>query len=58
MKFKFLDFNIYYEKYGNSKDNILILPGWGDTRSTFNNLISLLKNNFTVYSVTLKKAFN
>ena len=49
MKFKYLDFNIYYEKYGNSKDNILILPGWGDTRSTFNNLISILKNNFTVY---------
>ena len=49
MRFSFLDFDIYYEKYGTSKDNILILPGWGDTRSTFNNLINVLKNNFTVY---------
>jgi len=49
MKFNFLDFDIYYEKYGTGKDNILILPGWGDTRGTFNNLISVLKNNFTIY---------
>jgi len=49
MNFIVNDFNIYYEKYGTGKDNILILPGWGDTRGTFNNLISVLKNNFTIY---------
>ena len=30
---------IYYEKYGNKKDVIIILPGWGFTRPTFNYLI-------------------
>ena len=41
--------NIYYEKYGEGKQKILILPGWGDTRSTFNNMINVLKNDYTVY---------
>ena len=26
------DFNIYYEKIGTGKENIIILPGWGNTR--------------------------
>jgi pimeloyl-ACP methyl ester carboxylesterase len=51
MNFIINDFNIYYEKYGNSKSNIIILPGWGDTRSTFNTLIETLKNCFTVYII-------
>ena len=42
---------IYYEKYGNGKDNILILPGWGHTRNTFIYLINYLKNNYTIYIV-------
>lgn len=41
--------NIYYEKYGSEKQNILILPGWGDTRPTFNNMINELKKKYTVY---------
>lgn len=49
MNFKVFDFNIYYEKYGNGKNNIIILPGWGNTRSTFNNLIRILKEHYTVY---------
>lgn len=43
------DFNIYYEKHGEGKKKIIILPGWGDTRKTFKNIIENLKRNFTVY---------
>lgn len=49
MYFTYDDINIYYEKYGNRKKNILILPGWGDTRKTFDYMISFLQNFFTVY---------
>lgn len=42
-------FNIYYEKYGDGKRNILILPGWGDTRCTFNKMIQELQKKYTVY---------
>ena len=41
--------NIYFEKYGNSKKTILILPGWGNTRETFYYLIKHLKDKFTIY---------
>lgn len=49
MYFKFNDINIYYEKYGISKQTILILPGWGNTRETFKNIINNLKENYTIY---------
>lgn len=49
MYVKIKDFNIYYEKIGTGKKEILILPGWGDTRITFNYLIYLLKNEYTIY---------
>lgn len=42
---------MYYEKYGDNKRNILILPGWGNTRETFNFFINNLKSNNTVYIV-------
>lgn len=51
MNFIINDFNIYYEKYGQGKTNIIILPGWGETRSTFNNLIDILKEFYTVYII-------
>ncbi len=51
MKFCVNDFTIYYEKQGNGHNNILILPGWGDNRPSFNYLISLLKDDFTIYSL-------
>ena len=41
--------NFYYEKYGNSKKVLIILPGWGDTRNTFNYYINNLKDKFTIY---------
>ena len=49
MKFLINDFEIYYEKYGTGKTTILILPGWGETRETFNNMINYLKPHFTIY---------
>lgn len=42
-------FNIYYEKHGNGKQNLIILPGWGDNRENFNFLINCLKDYFTIY---------
>ncbi len=43
------DFNIYYEKIGSGKENIIILPGWGNTRPTFNLMINALKKYYNVY---------
>lgn len=51
MYFNNEDITLYYEKYGNHKKSIVILPGWGDTRKTFNYIISFLENYFTVYIV-------
>ena len=49
MNFCVNDFTIYYEKYGTKNKNILILPGWGDTRNTFRYLIDVLMNDYTIY---------
>jgi len=51
MNFIVNDFNIYYEKYGSGKDNIIILPGWGDTRNTFYQIIEVLKCFYTIYII-------
>lgn len=49
--YKYNDISIYYETYGNSKKSILILPGWGNTRNTFLNIISLLKDKYKIYII-------
>ena len=49
MRFIINDFDIYYEKYGDGKSTILILPGWGDTRGTFNYIINYFREDFTIY---------
>ena len=49
--FKYKDIEIYYETYGNSNKTILILPGWGNTRSTFINIINLLKDKYKIYII-------
>lgn len=51
MYFKNGDIKLYYRKYGNGGKNVLILPGWGDNRSTFKYLIDRLKDEFTIYIV-------
>lgn len=43
--------NLYYEKHGNKKQEIVILPGWGDNRKTFDYLINYLKDFFTIYII-------
>lgn len=42
-------YSIYYEKYGSGEKSILILPGWGNTRKTFFQMISYFKDNYKVY---------
>ncbi len=49
--YKYNDLSIYYETYGNSKKTILILPGWGNTRNTFINIINLLKDKYKIYII-------
>ena len=39
MYLKINNLNLYYEKYGTKKQSIIILPGWGNNRITFNYLI-------------------
>lgn len=51
MYFNHEDITLYYEKYGEHKKSVLLLPGWGDNRSTFSYIISFLQNYFTVYIV-------
>lgn len=51
MKYIVKDFTIYYEKYGSSNKNILILPGWGDNRKTFDYLISILEKYYSIYII-------
>ena len=38
-----------YKKYGNKSKVLIILPGWGDTRKTFDFYINNLKDKFTIY---------
>lgn len=40
---------IYYEKRGNKKNTILILPGWGETRMTFTQILEEFSPYFTIY---------
>lgn len=41
--------NLYYEKHGNKGPILFILPGWGDTRKTFDFFISNLKTKYQIY---------
>lgn len=50
MYFKHEIFNLFYMKYGNKGKTIIILPGWGDNRETFNYLIDKFKDYFTIYT--------
>ena len=49
MYFKHSLFNLYYEKYGNMDKVLIILPGWGDNRLTWNYFINNFKQYFTIY---------
>lgn len=49
MYYNFNNINIYYEKHGNGEKIIIILPGWGNTRETFNQIISYFEKEYTIY---------
>lgn len=50
MYFKYKNIKIFYEKYGDDKnDTLIILPGWGDNRNTFNRIIKLLEKDYNIY---------
>ena len=51
MYYKKTDYSLYYEKYGQNEKNIIILPGWGETRKTFDSIIKNLKDKYTVYII-------
>ncbi len=51
MYFNIKDVSIYYEKFGNKDKIILILPGWGNTRTTFYNIINFFKEDYTIYII-------
>ena len=49
MYFNKEEVSIYYEKYGNGEKTIFILPGWGETRKTFNYIIEHFKEEYNIY---------
>lgn len=51
MYYKYDNLKIFYEKTGNGKKNVVILPGWGETKKTFTYMINYLKNDATIYII-------
>lgn len=49
MRYIYKDFDIYYDKYGFNDKIIVVLPGWGNTRETFNFFINHLSHEYTIY---------
>ena len=42
---------IHYEKYGTFGDIIVILPGWGETKNTFQYIINFFQNDHIIYII-------
>lgn len=51
MYYLYKNTTIYYEKYGNANNTILILPGWGNTRESFNYIVHHLKDTYSIYII-------
>jgi len=51
MYFPYKGINLYYEKYGCGEEVLIILPGWGDTRDSFSQLIQTLQDYYTIYII-------
>ncbi len=52
MYYKTNGVKLYYEKFENkNKPTMLILPGWGNTRKSFYNLINVFKNYYEIYII-------
>ena len=42
---------LHYETYGDKKEVIVILPGWGETKKSWECLIDILRLDYTVYFI-------
>lgn len=49
MVYSYNDISLYYERYGTKEKSIVILPGWGETRSSFDFLVTSLSSFASVY---------
>lgn len=49
MYYEYNNIKIYYEEFLGHTKNIVILPGWGNTRNTFYNIINYFKNEYNIY---------
>lgn len=51
MTINYENITLSYKRYGDGKEVIVILPGWGETRNTFLEIINILKIDYTVYII-------
>jgi len=51
MYYIYNDIKVKIYKYGSKNKVLLILPGWGNTRKTFYNIINHFKDKFTIYTL-------
>ena len=53
MYYEYDNIKIHYDVYENkfAKKNILILPGWGEVKNTFYNLINYFRSNYNIYFI-------
>lgn len=50
MYYKKNNIKVYYEIFGNNnKKEIIILPGWGNTRNTFYKMVKVLEKDYKIY---------
>ena len=45
------DLSCFYQVFGDGEKNIIILPGWGETRESFNYLIDYFKSDYKIYII-------
>ncbi len=51
MYYTYKNIHLYYEKFGSGKKEMIILPGWGHNRKTFDNTIDEFKSKYSIYIV-------
>ena len=51
MYYNYKNIKLYYEKHGKKDKYLIILPGWGNTRPTFYNIINQFKKFYTIYII-------
>ncbi len=51
MYYTYKNTHLYYEKIGNGKKEMIILPGWGHNRKTFDNIIDYFGDKYSIYVI-------